>query len=534
MKLIPSCLCVSTLCAGLAVAANTPQATPSVAPNVVYILADDMGCGDVSSYNSAAAWTTPNLDRLTQGGMRFTNAHSSSAVCTPSRYSILTGRYSWRSRLKAQVTNGLSAPVIEADRMTVADVLRAKGYSTAMIGKWHLGLDWTTTANRAKGVDLDPTDGEPAMRSPGAADAPTLPVDYRRPFGGGPMAHGFDTFFGISASLDMPPYVWLQNDRVPNPPSHTIPGQKGLAMWRSGPISDDFRHVDVLPRLTSEAVSYLRGQHGGKPFFLYLTLPAPHTPIVPAKEFAGRTKATPYGDFCVQVDAVVGEIMRTLKELHLDENTVVIFSADNGCSPAADFEALRQVHHDPQPGMRGAKADIYEGGHRVPFIARWPGRIAAGTTSDALVCEMDLMATCADLTASALPATAAEDSVSLLPILTGQTKGEVREALVHHSINGSFGIRQGDWKLCLCPDSGGWSAPKPGKAPAGSPPFQLFNLKTDPAETKNLYADHPEIVQRLGLLLKSYVLRGRSTPGPDSANTGGNSWPQLDWMKAFE
>lgn len=523
------------LITGLAALPGTGRAAQAatVPPNIIYILVDDMGRGDLSAYNAASAWRTPNLDRLAQGGMIFTDAHSSSAVCTPSRYSILTGRYAWRSRLKQQVAYGYSPPVIEAGRLTTPEFLKQHGYTTAMIGKWHLGFDWAHKEPGAPLTELDAYDGEPGKKP--AENNPTYAhhIDYQKPFKRGPIDEGFESYFGISASLDMAPYLWLRDDHVENLPTRIVAGSKLPAMWRAGPVSDDFTHVGVNPRLTSEAVKYLGRQDGKKPFFLYLALAAPHTPIVPSPDFAGRTKTTPYGDFCAEVDDTVGQVLRVLEARHLTQKTIVIFAADNGCSPAANFAELKAVHHDSQPGLRGAKADIYEGGHRIPFIVRWPGKVAAGSTSDALVCQIDLLATCAQLLSVPLPENAAEDSVSLLPILTG-AKPQVRDSLVNHSVNGSFAIRKGPWKLCLTPDSGGWSDPKPGQAPAGSPPFQLFNLAQDPAETNNLYTQHPELVQELGALLKQQILNGRSTPGPVQSNTGGNDWPHVAWMKQFK
>ena len=520
------------LAAGLVASAGLAGAAERSPPNIVFILADDMGVGDVSALNAHSAWQTPHIDRIAKEGIALTDAHSSSAVCTPSRYAIMTGRYNWRSARKSGVGSGLSPALIEPGRLTVPAFLRQHGYVTAMIGKWHLGLDWARSGSGVAVATDDPTDGEPSRGAATKAAEPA--VDYTKPFGGGPVACGFQYFFGISASLDMPPYTWLRGDRVDALPRQTIKGSPLPAMWRAGPIAEGFAHVDVLPREAAEAVGYIEKQNAKQPFFLYLALTAPHTPIVPEKEFSGRTGTTAYGDFCAQVDGAVGKVLAALAARHLEENTLVIFTADNGCSPSANFAELQKFHHDPQAGCRGEKADIYEGGHHVPFLVRWPAVVQRGRVSDQVICQVDLLATCAGIVAAALPDTAGEDSVNLLPLLAGETvRGPLHEAVVHHSINGSFAIRQGPWKLCLCPDSGGWSDPKPGKAPAGSPPFQLFNLRDDPAETKNLYSAHPEIVQQLGGLLKRYVARGRSTPGVPQQNTGRATWPAVSWMSQF-
>ncbi len=484
-----------------------------VRPNIVYILADDMGIGDVSHLNPRSAWPTPNLDRLAREGLVFTDAHSASGVCTPSRYALLTGRYSWRGRLKQSVLHGYDPALIEPGRLTVPGLLRAHGYATAMVGKWHLGLDWVRTGPKL-------TD-----------------VDFGQPFGGGPIANGFDSFYGITASLDMPAYFYLENDRVVQLPSGKIGDSPKPPMWRAGPISPDFRHAEVLPRLTEKALAYLALQSAApeaRPFFLYFALTAPHTPISPTAEFQGKSHTNPYGDFTLQVDAIVGQVLAALDARGLARNTLVIFTADNGCSPAANLEELRKFHHDPSAGYRGHKADLYEGGHRVPFIARWPAQTPAGTRCAQLVGQLDLLATCADLLGAPLPVSVGEDSVSILPLLRGlEPKAPVREALVHESDNGSFAIRQGNWKLCLCAGSGGWSFPKPGKDSEGLPRFQLFDLAADPAEKTNLAPAHPEIVQRLGRLMRSYIERGRSTPGAPQTNAPSSNWPQTAWMKDF-
>ncbi len=523
----------SWLIAALVISASAAERP---APNIVFILADYMGVGDVSALNPHSAWRTPHIDQIAKQGLAFSDAHSSSAVCTPSRYAILTGRYNWRSARKSGVGDGLSPALIEPGRLTVPALLQQHGYATAMIGKWHLGLNWVRKDAALAVASDDPSDGEASGAAAAtAAAAKAARIDYTKPFGGGPIAIGFQSFLGISASLDMPPYAWLRDDHVESAQAlHAIGGSKLPAMWRGGLAADGFAHVDVLPREAQEAMSYIAQQDAKKPFFLYLALTAPHTPIVPDHNFSGRTQTTAYGDFCAQVDDAVGQVLAALAARHLDENTLVIFTADNGCSPSADFPALEKFHHDPQAGRRGEKADIYEGGHRIPFLVRWPGHVAAGRTSDESIYQGDLLATCASLVDAKLPDSAGEDSVSLVPVLAGvKLAAPLHQALVHHSINGSFAIRQGSWKLCLCPDSGGWSDPKPGKAPVGSPPFQLFDLAVDPAEKNNLYSAHPEIVRKLGVQLAQIITSGRSTPGARQPNSGRSTWPEIAWMSRF-
>lgn len=483
-------------------------------PNIVYILADDMGIGDVSALNAKCAWKTPNLDRLAADGRVFTDAHSASGVCTPSRYTLLTGRYSWRGPLKSSVLHGYDKPLIEPGRMTVASFLKGQGYSTAMVGKWHLGVEW-------------------ARKGPRLED-----VDYSRPFAGGPLSRGFDRFFGISASLDMPPYVYMDNDRATAVPTATVTNSPKPKMWRAGPIGGDFRFEEVQPRFIDAARTYLAERasaRDGKPFFLYVALAAPHTPIVPTREFEGRTRTNPYGDFVVEVDAMVGRLMASLEEHGMAKDTLVIFTADNGCSPAANLEELRALGHDPSAGFRGHKADLFEGGHRVPFLVRWPGQAPAGTRCGAVVGQLDLMATCAEILGVRLPEGAGEDSVSLLSLIRGADSREGgREVLVHHSNNGSFAVRQGRWKLFLVPDSGGWSAPQPGSRQVDSlPRFQLYDLESDPAEERNRVGQHPEVVERLGAALRRVIENGRSTPGPAQPYDDRTPWPQISWLKEF-
>ena len=476
-------------------------------PNIVYILADDMGYGDISRLNPESKIRTPCLDRLAGEGMAFTDAHSTSAVCTPSRYSIMTGRYNWRSTLKRGVSFGYDRHLIEDGRTTVASFLKRHGYATGCVGKWHLGIDW-------------------ALNSDAFDD-----VDYSRPIANGPRVFGFDYFFGISGSLDMIPYVYIENDRVTALPDRVIEAGVGKGFWREGPISHDFRHEDVLPTLTRKAVDFIAEQSANTPFFLYFPLSAPHAPILPTPEFQGASGTNAYGDFVLMVDSVVGQVMAALDRAGVSDNTILIFTSDNGCSPMADFAELAGYDHHPSYHFRGHKADIYEGGHRIPLLLRWPESVRAGAVCDDTVCLVDLLATCAELLGDDLPNSAGEDSVSNLPLwLEIPGAAPVREATVHHSIDGSFSIRQDHWKLELCPGSGGWSWPKPGAECEGMPPIQLYDLNADIGERVNLYDQHTEVVRRLTDLLTRYVRNGRSTPGLPQANTGPRHWPQLNWM----
>lgn len=480
--------------AGLALAPEWLRAAETQRPNILYILADDLGYGDVRAFNPEGKIPTPNLDRLAAQGMRFTDAHSGSAVCTPTRYGILTGRYAWRTRLQSGVLGGYSPPLIAPGRLTVPALLRRHGYTTAGMGKWHLGL----------GLARKP--GVPA-RGDGSD------VDFAAPIQDGPTAHGFDSFYGISASLDMPPFVFINNDRFASVPDVE-------KQWlRKGLAARDFEAVEVLPTLARKATEFLGRQTAGKPFFLYLALTSPHTPIVPTAEWQGKSGLNPYADFVMQTDDAIGEVLKALDRAGLADNTLVLFASDNGCSPAAKVGELEAKGHHPSAQFRGYKADIWDGGHRIPLLARWPGHIRAGASSDQLTCLTDLMATCADILGERLPADAGEDSVSILPALLGKDTGPLREAVVHHSIEGKFAIRQGKWKLDLCPGSGGWSAPKdPAARRQGLPETQLYDMSQDAGERTNQQAQHPELVAKMTALLERYVSDGRSTPGPRQKN----------------
>ena len=458
-------------------------------PNIIVILADDIGYGDVHALNPARGKIkTPNLDRLASQGMTFTDAHSGSSVCTPTRYGLLTGRYAWRSRLQQGVLDGSDdPPLIAADRLTVSVLLREHGCTTAAIGKWHLGFlsERPPTATTAASAG--------AKKNKSKMGENGLPVGAR--VIGGPITRGFDYFWGCSNARTMSGLI--EQDRV----------------------VENLPPIEMLPRLERQAVAYVADHaaaaKAGKPFFLYVPLTSPHTPILPTPEWQGKSGLGAYGDFVIQTDAVVGNILAALDTHGLGANTLVIFTADNGCSPQANTPALEKQGHFASADLRGYKADIWEGGHRVPFFVRWPGRITAGSASSQVICHTDLLATCAELLGAKLPATAGEDSESFFPALLGTARPALREAVVHHSIEGKFSIRQASWKLILAPGSGGWG--KPGDAAAraaGLPEVQLYDLDRDLAESRNLAAAHPAVVARLPALLERYVAAGRSTPGP--------------------
>ncbi len=498
-----ACLWIA-VCMSALVSAFPVQAESRELPNLIFILADDQGFGDVSALNPDSKIDTPNIDRLAKEGMIFSDGHSSSSVCTPTRYSVLTGRYHWRTHLQQGVLGGFSKPLISPGRLTVASLLKQHGYSTACIGKWHLGWDWPL---KSGGTANDFGDFSGGFK--GGWD-----VDYTAEIQNGPCDVGFDSFFGISASLDMPPYVYVR-DRTPIEPA-TVE----KAFHRPGPAAADFEAVDVLPRITSEAVRFITDKSkSDRPFFVFFPLNAPHTPIVPTPQWKGKSGVNAYGDFTMQVDWTVGEILRALDDNRIAENTLVIFTTDNGCSPAANIAELEAADHDQNYIYRGHKADIYEGGHRVPFIARWPKQVQAGSRTDQLVGQIDLLATAAEIVGAKVDEHGGEDSVSFRAVLLGEAKQPIRSSIVSQSIGGQFAIRDGDWKLCLCPGSGGWSAPRPGQADmSGLPAVQLFNLAIDPGETNNLEAKHPDRVAKMTQMLRAIIDQGRSTPGPRLEN----------------
>ena len=501
-----------------AAAIAPPAAAPAPKPNIVFILADDLGYGDARCYNAQSKIPTPHLDRLAREGMRFTDAHSPASVCSPTRYALLTGRYAWRSPLQRGVLGPWDAPIIAADRLTVPALLRQYGYATGIIGKWHLGLRYTTK------------DGQPA--APGADKMSN--VDFSKPIADGPTARGFDHYFGVNVP-NYPPYCFIENDRTVGIPSVRDGGEAdGINM--PGPMLPGWKLVDILPELTRRTEQWIatagKASKSGKPFFLYLPLTSPHFPVVPAPEFKAQSQAGDYGDFVVQTDHFVGRVLAALEQAGVADDTLIIFTSDNGPETAGEvkpgaYDRIQKHQHASMGALRGVKRDLWEGGHRVPFLARWPGKIPAAAVSDETICHVDFMATIAALLDAKLPPDAGEDSFNLLPVLRGEKPARpVREATVHHGVSGRFAIRQGDWVLIeqgtgddnrAAAAEPAWRKKERGYEPDESK-GQLYNLRADPAQKTNLHATEPARVSELQTLLDRYRREGRSTPGPSQKN----------------
>lgn len=441
-------------------------------PNIVLIMVDDMGYGDSQCYNSKSKIRTPNIDSLARDGMRFTDAHAPGPLCHLSRYGLLTGQYPFRADTKSWRTKASIAP----DQITIASLLRENGYRTSMVGKWHLGFD---------------EDG------------------YDKPLPGGPVDRGFDNYFGIRASTDIPPYFYISGDRVVDAPTNKIKASNSDGwtriqgeFWRAGGIAPNLALQDVLPRFTNEAMAVIDGHaksESKSPLFLYLAYPAPHTPWLPSNEFVGKSGASMYGDFAMMVDHHVGQVLGRLDSANLSDNTLVIFTSDNG--PVWYDKDVKRFGHDSSGGLRGMKADAWEGGHRMPFIARWPGKVKAGSRCDQLICFTDMLATFAELNDVRVPADAGPDSFSILSLLKGDNQ-PVRPSIAMQAGSGMMMVRQGDWKLIEGLGSGGFSEPKRVRAGKGDPPGQLYNLAEDIGEAKNLYNYKPKIVESLTAELK--------------------------------
>ncbi len=485
----------------LSACTNKGAKSPSGKPNIVYILADDLGYGDISYLNSGSKIRTPNIDMLASEGISFTDAHSNASVCTPTRYGILTGEYCWRSRLKKGVLLGYSPSLIEEGAPTIAKFLRGQGYTTACIGKWHLGIDF-----RLK-------DGTYHKGVPDADFTPELigfdeheMIDFLQPAKGGPLGAGFDYSFILPASLDFGPYMYLENNLAVEAPLAFTPGNNlnakpwaSGAFWREGQMSPSFKFEGVLPSFTNQALRFIEKQkNGDKPFFLYFPMNAPHTPWVPVKEFIGSSETGGYGDFVQMVDAQVGKILKCLQENGLEGNTLVVFTSDNGAKWDQFF--IDKYGHLSNYTFRGMKSDVWEGGHRIPFILKWPGHVKHKTISACTISLTDFFATIQDILKPGDKKP--QDSFSFLPVLLGNETDSKRPPVVHHSGSGKFGIRCGDWKYIEGLGSGGFTKPVCPEIKAGDPRGQLYNLKSDPQEKENLYLSEPKKVNELTDMLK--------------------------------
>ncbi len=525
-------------------------------PNVIIILADDLGFGDVSCFNPESKIRTENIDRLANEGMRFTDSHGTSSVCSPSRYGLLTGRYNWRSRLKSFVLPGDSQALIEYDRKTLAHMFKENGYNTAVVGKWHLGLDWQLIDEwDFKKYNLDEKKYEIpniCMGRDGIFDITKgwfepngIDIDYSKPITFGPNQLGFDYFFGTAASLDQPPFVYIENDRALADPN-MITGEHNLdrtgasqqQMWEIGPIAPNFKHQNVCRDMQAKVLELIeKFTEKEQPFFIYYPTHTVHGPIIPDEEYKGKSGIGLYGDFGLQLDDYVGQVMNKLKEKGIFDDTVVIFSSDNGASGVANFPGLIKQGHNPSYHFRGAKFDIFEGGQRVATIVSYPRVIKAGSVCDQLVCHSDFYRTFSELIGVQLDDNEAEDSISNLSLWQGNNT-PVRKDVVLSSANGAFAIRKDYWKLIFVEDNGAdvntmLAKPSEGKFN----PYQLYNLKDDIEEKNNIIEKHPEIVAELQATLEDYIRNGRSTPGEPQANGRNNpdgDWPQISFMKDFE
>lgn len=440
-------------------------------PNILIILVDDLGYGDLGCFNADSKIPTPNLDKLASEGMRFTDAHAPGPLCHLSRYGLMTGQYPFRADTKSW----RSKPSIKKGQLTIASLLKASGFGTAMVGKWHLGF-------KENG--------------------------YENPLPGGPVDVGFDSYFGIRASTDIPPYFYIRGDRAVKPPTDRIASNKSAgwspiqgAFWRGGGIAPDLKLDDVLPRFTDEAIAVIKKRDSTKPLFLYLAYPAPHTPWLPSDKFKGKSGAGMYGEFTAMVDHEIGRVLKTIDDAGMRNDTLVVFSSDNG--PVWYESDVERFAHDSSGGFRGMKADAWEAGHRMPFIARWPDKVKAGASSDHLLCFTDLLATFGQLVGAKLKPGAVPDSESFLPVLTGMASAQSpRHPFVMESGSGAMMIRDGKWKLINRLGSGGFSKPKTIKPGPGDPSGQLYDLSVDPGETRNLWLEQPEMVAKLSKRLK--------------------------------
>jgi arylsulfatase A len=493
---------------------NSTSIQAASRPNIVIIYADDLGYGDVQCYNpERGKIPTPHIDRIASQGMRFTDGHSSSGVCSPSRYTILTGRYHWRSRLQSGIVGLWGPPLIPSERVTIGSLAKKSGYRTACIGKWHLGWNWPIPEDKKEYFRTTGYDGKKDLVATNEHRTAWKEA-FSKPIKGGPTAVGFDEYFGTDVP-NWPPYCFIENDRTVGIPSEFCAPELFINNQASqqGPALSGWKLEPILPALGDRACEFIKREaKTAAPFLLYMPLTSPHTPLSVNDEWKGKSDLNLYADFVMETDAVVGQVLAALQESGIEDNTLVVFTSDNGCAPYIGTSDLEKMGHFPSGPLRGYKADAWEGGHRVPFLVRWPGVVAADSRCNQLVHQADLLATFADILGEPLPDDAGEDSFSLFPLFTGSDT-PVRESSVSCSIRGIPSIRKGDWKYIPAPGSAGW-----GKGGDQTQPHQLYNLGTDLEESNNLASEQPERVAQLQALLETLITNGRSTPGEKQDN----------------
>ena len=491
-------------------------------PNIVLIYADDLGYGDVSCYNpDRGKISTPNIDRLARQGMRFTDAHSSSGVCSPSRYTLLTGRYHWRTRLQLGIVGLWGKPLIAPKRSTIANLLGDQGYQTACVGKWHLGWDWPIDAKQRPFF----------KRTVHGATATTQHKSawktvFGKPIGGGPTTRGFDEYFGTDVP-NWPPFCFIENNRTLGIPSDSLAARlfKNNQASQQGPALEDWKLEPILPALGNRAARFItKAAKSDQPYFLYMPLTSPHTPLAVNDAWKGKSGMGAYADLVMETDAVVGQVLRAIKKSEESDHTLVLFTSDNGCAPYIGVADMEKQGHYPSGPLRGYKSDVWEGGHRIPFIVRWPGVVEPKKVCGQLVHQADIYATFAQILGIQIPEAAGEDSFSLLPLLEGNDQ-PVRKHAVSQSSKGLLAIRRGRWKLIFGPNSGGWSKG------SSAHPGQLYNLADDLAETNNLYGEQAATVNELTALMEQLVSNGRSTTGSAQKNDVQVRWKRFLTIK---
>ncbi|MCL4194098.1 MAG: arylsulfatase [Thermoguttaceae bacterium] len=490
------------------------QAAEANRPNIVVILADDLGYGDVQCYNpERGKIPTPNIDRLASQGMRFTDAHTSSGVCSPTRYTLLTGRYHWRTRLQNGIVGVFGEPLIAPERLTIAGLAKQHGYRTAAIGKWHLGWDWPIAPDERKYFQIARAEGKDGNTAVTEEHRAAWREVFSRPVPGGPTTRGFDSYFGTDVP-NWPPYCFIENDRTSGIPTEFLPPEdfKNNRASLQGPALAGWRLEQILPTLGDRAAAFIaEAAQGPSPFLLYMPLTSPHTPLAVNEPWWGKSGLNTYADLVMETDAVVGRVLEAIDRGGKADETFVLFTSDNGCAPYIGAAELEAKGHYPSGPLRGYKADAWEGGHRVPFVVRWPGVVKPNSACGQLVHQADLIGTVAEILGTELPDNAGEDSFSLLPLLRGDDK-PTREHAVSCAANGVPALRVGPWKLLLGSGAGGFNKDR------GEDGVQLFNLATDLGERKNLAGQQPERVSQMKALMEKLITDGRSTPGPKQKN----------------